>query len=87
LKVLEAMAVGRAVVSTSIGCEGLDVHDGTELVIADDPSAFARRVAELLGDPARRAQLASSARALIERRYDWSIVGAKLLAAYAEFAA
>lgn len=87
LKVLEAMAVGRPVVSTTVGCEGLDVHDGAELLMADDPIEFAQLVVQLLCDPGRRAQLASKARALIERRYDWPIIGEKLLAAYAEIAA
>jgi polysaccharide biosynthesis protein PslH len=86
LKVLEAMALGRAVVSTTVGCEGLDVRDGSEIVIADDPVEFAHRVLELLRDPARRAQLACQARALIERRYDWTIVGEKLIAAYEDIA-
>jgi glycosyltransferase involved in cell wall biosynthesis len=87
LKVLEAMAVGRPVVSTTVGCEGLDVHDGAELLMADEPIAFAQHVVQLLGDPRRRAQLASRARALVERRYDWPIIGEKLLAAYEEIAA
>ena len=71
LKILEAMAYGRPVVSTTIGCEGLDLRDGGEIVIADEPSRFARRVGELLQDPRAWALIREAARRRVEERYAW----------------
>jgi len=82
LKILESMALGRPVVSTSIGCEGLAVEDGVHLLVADDPETFARRVIGLLRSPERRTGLALQARRLVEEHYDWAVIGEKLLAVY-----
>ena len=71
LKILEAFALGRPVVSTSVGCEGLEVAADEHLVVADEPAVFARSCVALLRDPVRRAQLAQRGRALAERRYSW----------------
>jgi glycosyltransferase involved in cell wall biosynthesis len=71
LKILEAMAAGRSIVSTTIGAEGLDVRAGEHLMIADEPASFAREVVSLLGDPARRQSLAGAGRALVESQYGW----------------
>lgn len=71
LKILEAMAMGRPIVSTSIGCEGLNVDDGGHLLIADDPDAFAERVVRLLRDPVLRARMSQAGRRLVEEKYDW----------------
>lgn len=71
LKILEAMAAGRCVVSTTIGAEGLGVHDGEDIVIADDSTGFARQIVALLKNPARRQALASAGRALVEAKYGW----------------
>ena len=84
LKVLDAMASGKAIVSTSIGCEGLDVHPGRHLVVADAPADFARATIELLADPRRRAELGAAARARVEELYAWPLVGDQLMAAYAD---
>lgn len=70
LKILEAFAAGRPVVSTSIGCEGLDVQDGTHLMIADTPDAFARAVAQLLTTPELSARLVENAAALFHTHYE-----------------
>jgi sugar transferase (PEP-CTERM/EpsH1 system associated) len=78
LKIFEAMAMGKAVVSTTVGAEGLPVDDGLHLVLADEPDAFARAVVSLLREPARRATLGSAARALVVERYDWSAVAGAL---------
>lgn len=75
LKVLEALARGKAVVSTSIGAEGLDVRPGVDLEIADDPPAFARACVALLRDPAARRRLGASGRARVLERYGWDRVG------------
>jgi len=87
LKILEAMAFGRAVVSTTIGAEGLDVTDGTHIAIADDAEGFAARVDTLLGDASSRDTMVRAARVNVEQRYDWDDLGARLLAIYAECAA
>jgi glycosyltransferase involved in cell wall biosynthesis len=74
LKILEAFALGRPVVSTSVGCEGLEVADRQHLLIADEPAAFARSCVELLRDPGFRAQIATQGRALAERQYSWESI-------------
>lgn len=78
LKVLEAAAAGRAMVSTTIGAEGTDLRDGAHLVLADDAPAFADAVLRLLDDGEERARLAAAARALVEDRYDWDAIGERL---------
>ena len=75
LKILEAMAMQCPVVTTSLGCEGLDVTDGREVLIADSPSEFADRVVELLLDPAKRQVMGQAGRRLAEQHYDWHIIG------------
>ena len=74
LKIFEAMAMGKAVVSTAIGAEGLPVTDGRDIVLADDPAAFAEAVVRLIHDPRERRTLESAARRLVVDRYDWSAV-------------
>lgn len=71
LKVLEALAMGRAVVSTRIGAEGLDVVHDHHLVVADRPECFAESVLGLLDNPQRCQQLAAEGRRLVEQRYGW----------------
>ena len=71
LKVLEAMALERAIVSTRLGVEGFDVTDGCELRLADTPEAFAQAVIELLQNPELRTRLGTAARAFVEARYSW----------------
>ena len=78
LKVLEAMAHRVPLVTTSVGCEGIDVVDGTHARIVDDASGFARACVELLGDPAERIRLATAAEQLYQDRYRWSVVRAQL---------
>jgi len=70
LKIVEAMAMGLPVVSTSVGAEGLDVHPGEDIVIADDAASFVRSVLQLLTDTGLRERLAEGGRRLA-RRYDW----------------
>jgi glycosyltransferase involved in cell wall biosynthesis len=75
LKILEALASGRAVVSTSLGCEGLDVKHGDNILVADTPAAFADAVVRCLRDPGLRRELGARGRALVEQRYRWDAIG------------
>ena len=74
LKIFEAMAMGKAIVSTTIGAEGLPIQDGREIVLADEPEEFARAVGALLQDQVRRRQLGQAARELVEHKYSWNSV-------------
>jgi len=76
LKIYEAMAAGKAVVSTSVGAEGLDVHHGRDIVLADDSKAFADAVLMLLQDSVVRKRYERAA-AELAARYDWPAVGAR----------
>ncbi len=78
LKILEAFACERAVVSTSTGCEGLKVEDGRNLLVADDEQVFADATLRLLDDPGLCQRLAADGRELAERRYDWRVLGDEL---------
>lgn len=71
LKVLEAMAMGKAIVSTSRGVEGIDLVPGRDALIADSPQDLARSVVSLLRNPDRRRALGQSARTLAQSKYDW----------------
>jgi glycosyltransferase involved in cell wall biosynthesis len=73
-KILEAMAMGKAVISTSIGAKGLNVTPEENIIIADEPKEFARRVIELLGDEGLRNRLGANARKLMEEEYSWEKV-------------
>ena len=78
LKVVEAMALARPVVATRIGAEGLDVADQRDLLLADDPTAFADAVVQLLSDPAMAADLGRRGRARAEQLYGWDACAAPL---------
>ena len=79
VKIVEAMAAGRAIVSTSLGCQGLpEVEPGVHLLVADDPREFALAAVRLLREPAVRDRLATEGRRLAERRYDWRRLGDEL---------
>jgi sugar transferase (PEP-CTERM/EpsH1 system associated) len=82
LKILEALAMGKAVVSTSIGAEGLDLTHGSELLIADRDEEFARRTVQLLRNPSLRRALGERGRTRVVRDYDWRRIGGMLEAAY-----
>jgi glycosyltransferase involved in cell wall biosynthesis len=78
LKIFEAMAMGKAVVSTTVGAEGLPVTHDRDILLADDPASFARAVIRLLHDGDERRQLASAGRRLVEEHFDWSAVARDL---------
>lgn len=74
IKIFEAMAAGKAVVSTRVGAEGLPLTDGQDVVFADEPAAFAHSVVRLLGDEGERRALEVRARRLVEGNYSWPMV-------------
>jgi len=86
LKILDAWAMGKAVISTTVGCEGLGAVSGRELEIADSPEVFATRVVELLADPQRRRRLGSAGRARAAEEFAWPRVAAGMLELYEELA-
>lgn len=71
LKILDALAMKKAVVSTSIGAEGLDVTDGHDIMLADTPEQFADHVELLLDNSELNRRLGESGRRLVEKRYSW----------------
>lgn len=86
LKIFEALAMGKAVVSTTVGAEGLPVQSGENILLADDPEEFARIVVALLREPWRREQIGRAARELVEERFSWAAVTDHLEAALAQVA-
>lgn len=80
LKILEAFAAGLPVVSTPVGCEGLDAENGRHLVVAGKDT-FSESVAAILADPAAAVALAREGRTLARSTYDWSVVGHAAIAA------
>ena len=77
LKIFEALAMAKAVVSTSVGAEGLPLVPGEHFLRADDPAEFARAVTSLVHDPSRRRALGVAGRRLVEERYAWARVAAE----------
>ena len=78
LKILESMALGTPVVSTSKGAEGLDASDNEHVFITDSAPQFARRTVELMQSPETRLRMGWNARRLVEDRYDWAVIGQRL---------
>jgi ribosomal-protein-alanine acetyltransferase len=75
VKVLEAMAMDRAVISTSSGCAGLGAEHGKNIWIADSAAEFAAGIAKLLEDDSLRARIAAGGRSHVEKRFDWRAIG------------
>jgi glycosyltransferase involved in cell wall biosynthesis len=71
IKVLEAMACGKAIVTTSAGCAGLNLRSGQDVLVGGDWEEFARCACELLGNPKLRARLGAQARRTVEQRFRW----------------
>lgn len=82
IKVLEAMAVGLPVVTTSIGVEGLEVKIGEEIIVADQAIEFAQQVVKLLNSSSRRRQLGQNAQRMVASLYDWAKIGERLNQVY-----
>lgn len=74
IKILHAMALGLPVVSTTLGCEGLEVSDGSDILIRDTPEHFAEAILTLMRDRQLAVQLGTAGRKLVEKRYDWKLI-------------
>ena len=84
LKVLEAMAFGKAIVTTRIGSEGITLPDGESALYADDADGFAAAVVRVMGDRDLAARLGERARALAVEQYDWKAITAGMLPVYSD---
>jgi len=82
LKILNSWAMGKPVVSTSVGCEGLHAVDGENILIRDDAKEFANAVRAVLENPALRRRLREGARETVDRLYSWDILGRELIDIY-----
>ncbi len=82
LKLLEAMAMGAAIVSTRLGAEGLPVESGRHLLLADTSADFADAIVALLDTPAQREALGQAARQLVEAEFDWEHIIPRLETIY-----
>lgn len=77
-KIVEAMAAGVPVVSTRLGAEGIPARDGRELLLADEPSAFAEAAGRVFSDPALAESLGREGLSFVRRHFDWSVIGEAL---------
>jgi sugar transferase (PEP-CTERM/EpsH1 system associated) len=84
LKIAESMAMGVPVISTSIGCEGMAVHNNRDILITDEPAEFAQGAIDLLSSPQLWDRLAREGRKLIEKKYDWQQIAFSLQKIYEE---
>jgi sugar transferase (PEP-CTERM/EpsH1 system associated) len=84
LKILEAMAMGKAVVTTTLGAEGLAVVPDRDLLVADDPETFAKQIRRLLDDPELALRIGAAARRLVVSRYTWKASVERLSDFYGE---
>jgi polysaccharide biosynthesis protein PslH len=82
LKILEAMALGRPVVSTAIGCEGLDVIDGEHLLVAESPEQFSKQILRILNEKGLYRHIAAQARQLVVSKYNWDSIAQQLMDIY-----
>lgn len=87
LKILDAWSMGKAVVSTSRGCEGLEGRDGEDILIEDEPESFARAVLRVVRDERLREKLERGGRKTAENRFDWAVLGVRMRERYLEIIA
>jgi glycosyltransferase involved in cell wall biosynthesis len=86
LKILQALAMRKAVVSTSIGCEGLNLQPDDHLLVADEPQPFAAHVIRLAKDRPFRDRLGRNGGVLVQKKYNWDIIVKRLDLAYRRLA-
>jgi glycosyltransferase involved in cell wall biosynthesis len=84
IKVLEAMACGKAIVTTPRGCDGLGLTDGREVFIAADWDEFSERILELIGNDTLKSHMGKAARRAAETRFDWGHIAAAAYGTYQE---
>jgi glycosyltransferase involved in cell wall biosynthesis len=84
LKILDALAMEKALVASGLAVEGIDLIEDEHYVRADTPTDFARAIDRLGSDPSLRRRLGRNGRLLVERKYAWSVIGQSLEAAYAD---
>jgi polysaccharide biosynthesis protein PslH len=84
LKILDALAMGKPVITTSVGCEGLRVAHGAELLVADDAESFARETVRVLRNASLASQLGRAGRECVMRHYQWSDAARLMEKAYAQ---
>jgi sugar transferase (PEP-CTERM/EpsH1 system associated) len=82
LKILEGLAMGIPIVSTSVGAEGLEVTPGKDILIADDAHGFAQHVVQILEDMELRDNLGRAGRQLVEDHYGWNMIAQRLETLY-----
>ncbi len=82
LKILDAWAMGKAVVSTPIGCEGLNAADGENILIRDTPEGFTEGILQVLFDRKLRSRLGANGRQTAEKIYSWNVVGSNMRKQY-----
>ena len=82
LKILNSWAMGKAIVTTSVGCEGLDARDGENILIRDDPRGFAVAILRLRSEDSLRLKLEQGARKTAEQHYSWDVIGPAMTASY-----
>jgi polysaccharide biosynthesis protein PslH len=82
LKIVEALAMAKGVVSTHLGAEGLETEHGRHILLADEPDRFADHVVRLLEDPAAAERLGEAGRRLAVERYAWSAAAGAMEALY-----
>jgi len=82
IKILEYMSMGRAVVSTPKGSEGLQLTDGIDILIRGDWAAFAQAIVSLLKSEDQASKVGLEARRTVQRRYDWNEIGSQLVSTY-----
>lgn len=87
LKILDAFSMGKAVVSTRIGAEGLEVSHQENILLADQPMEFAKCVLQLTQDAGLRSRLGASGRKLVEEKYDWNALAIQMDALFAKVVA
>jgi glycosyltransferase involved in cell wall biosynthesis len=76
IKIMEAMAMGKAIVSTPAGINGLDLESGRDVIVVNTASEMAEAIAELFEHPDRRKELEQQARRTAEEKYDWDLIAA-----------
>lgn len=82
LKILDTLSMGTALVSTRMGCEGIDVTPGRDVLTAETPEEFAIQIKKVLHDPELRKRLCREGRRLVEEKYSWECIGKKLRSVY-----